>query len=52
LPIRWVLTGDPHGSRPANALCSPDQAHPAEEISSACMKRWSWEATFEEGRAQ
>jgi hypothetical protein len=51
LPIRWVLTRDPQGSRPAKALFSTDQAQPAEEIISDFMKRWSLEATFEEGRA-
>jgi hypothetical protein len=32
LPIRWVLTRDPAGKRPAKAVCSTDQAQPAEEI--------------------
>jgi hypothetical protein len=32
LPIRWVLTRDPTGKRPAKALFSTDQAQPAEEI--------------------
>ena len=51
MPIRWVLTRDPQGARPAKALFSTDQAQPAEEIISDFMKRWSLEATFEEGRA-
>jgi hypothetical protein len=32
LPIRWVLTRDPAGKRPAKALFSTDQGQPAEEI--------------------
>jgi hypothetical protein len=51
LPIRWVLTRDPAGQRPAKALCSTDQTQPAEEIIRDFMKRWSLETTFEEGRA-
>lgn len=51
LPIRWVLTRDPAGKRPAKALFSTDQAQPAEEIVRDFMKRWSLEATFEESRA-
>ena len=51
LPIRWVLTRDPAGKRPAKAVFSTDQAQPAEEIISDFMKRWSLEATFEESRA-
>jgi hypothetical protein len=51
LPIRWVLTRDPAGKRPPNALFSTDQAQPAEEIVRDGMKRWSLEATFEESRA-
>ena len=51
LPIRWVLTRDPAGKRPAKAVFSTDQAQPAEEIIRDFMKRWSLEATFEESRA-
>jgi hypothetical protein len=51
LPIRWVLTRDPAGQRPAKALFSTDQAQPAEEMIRDFMKRWSLETTFEEGRA-
>lgn len=51
LPIRWVLTRDPAGKRPAKAVFSTDQAQPAEEIVSDFMKRWSLETTFEESRA-
>src|SRR5258706_3289764 len=51
LPIRWVLTRDPAGKRPAKALFSTDQTQSAEEIVSDFMKRWSLEATFEESRA-
>jgi hypothetical protein len=51
LLIRWVLTRDPAGKRPAKALFSTDQAQSAEEIVGDFMKRWSLEATFEEGRA-
>jgi hypothetical protein len=51
LPIRWVLTRDPAGKRPAKALFSTDQAQSAEEIIGDFMKRWSLEATFEESRA-
>jgi DDE superfamily endonuclease len=51
LPIRWVLTRDPAGKRPAKALFSTDQTQSAEEIVADFMKRWSLEATFEEGRA-
>lgn len=51
LPIRWVLTRDPAGRRPAKALFSTDQAQPAAEIVRDFMKRWSLETTFEESRA-
>ncbi len=51
LPIRWVLTRDPAGKRPAKALFSTDQTQSAEEIVGDFMKRWSLEATFEESRA-
>src|SRR5262249_43636064 len=51
LPSRWVLTRDPAGKRPAKALFSTDQTHTAEEIVRDFMKRWSLEATCEEGRA-
>ena len=51
LPIRWVLTRDPAGKRPAKALFSTDQTQAAEQIVSDFMKRWSLEATFEESRA-
>jgi hypothetical protein len=51
LPIRWVLTRDPAGKRPAKALFSTDQTQTAEEIIGDFMKRWSLEATFEESRA-
>lgn len=49
--MRWVLTRDPAGKRPAKALFSTDQTQSAEEIVGDCMQRWSVEATFEEGRA-
>jgi DDE superfamily endonuclease len=51
LPIRWVLTRDPAGKRPAKALFSTDQVQPAEDIVRDFMKRWSLETTFEESRA-
>jgi len=51
LPIRWVLTRDPEGTRPPKALFSTDQSQAAEEIILDFMKRWSLETTFEEGRA-
>jgi hypothetical protein len=51
LPIRWVLTRDPAGKRPAKALFSTDQSQPADEIVRDFMKRWSLETTFEESRA-
>ncbi len=51
LPIRWVLTRDPHGKRPPKALFSTDQTQTAEEIVQTFMKRWSLETTFEESRA-
>ena len=51
LPIRWVLTRDPMGKRPAKALFSTDQTQSAAAIVGDFMKRWSLEATFEEGRA-
>ena len=49
--MRWVLTRDPAGKRPAKALFSTDQAQPAEAIVRDFMKRWSLEATCEESRA-
>jgi hypothetical protein len=51
LPIRWVLTRDPHGKRPPKALFSTDQTQSAEQIVRSFMKRWSLETTFEESRA-
>jgi hypothetical protein len=51
LPMRWVLTRDPARKRPPKALFCTDQAQPADEIVRDVMKRWSVEATFEEGRA-
>lgn len=51
LPIRWVLTRDPKGKRPPKAIFSTDLTLSAEEIIQDFMKRWSLEATFEEGRA-
>jgi hypothetical protein len=51
LPIRWVLTRDPAGKRPAKALFSTDQTQSADEIVRDFMKRWSLEVTFEESRA-
>lgn len=51
LPIRWVLTRDPVGKRPAKAIFSTDPTQPAEEIIMDFMKRWSLEVTFEESRA-
>jgi hypothetical protein len=51
LPIRGVLTRDPAKKRPPKAWFSTDQDQPAEAIIGDFMKRWSLEATFEEGRA-
>ena len=51
LPIRWVLTRDPLGKRPAKAIFSTDPTQSAEQIVLDFMKRWSLEVTFEEGRA-
>ena len=51
LPIRWVLTRDPSGKRPAKAIFSTDPTQTAEQIVLDFMKRWSLEVTFEEGRA-
>lgn len=51
LPIRWVLTRDPAGKRPAKAIFSTEPTQAAEEIIDDFMKRWSLEVTFEEGRA-
>jgi hypothetical protein len=51
LPIRWVLTRDPHGKRPPKALFSTNQTQAAEQIVRTFMKRWSLETTFEESRA-
>jgi hypothetical protein len=54
-PIRClsalVLTRDPSGKRPPKAIFSTDPTQTAEQIVSDCMKRWSLEVTFEEGRA-
>ena len=50
-PIRWVLTRDPLGKRPAKAIFSTDPAQTAEQIIQNFMKRWSLEVTVEEGRA-
>jgi DDE superfamily endonuclease len=51
LPIRWVLTRDPSGKRPPKAIFSTDPTQTTEQIIQDCMKRWSLEVTFEEGRA-
>lgn len=51
LPIRWVLTRDPSGKRPAKAIFSTDPTQTAEQIIQDFMKRWSLEVTFEESRA-
>jgi DDE superfamily endonuclease len=51
LPIRWVLTRDPSGKRPAKAIFSTDPTQTAEQLVRDFMKRWSLEVTFEEGRA-
>jgi len=51
LPIRWVLTRDPQGKRPAKALLCTDQALSAETIITTFMHRWPLETTFEESRA-
>ena len=51
LPIRWVLTRDPAGKRPAKAIFSTDPTQQAEQIIRDFMKRWSLEVTFEESRA-
>ena len=49
--MRWVLTRDPAGKRPAKVVFSTDQTPSAEEIVGDFMKRWSVEATCEESRA-
>ncbi len=51
LPIRWVLTRDPSGKRPAKALFCTDPTQTAEQIVRDFMKRWSLEVTFEESHA-
>ncbi len=51
LPIRWVLTRDPSGKRPAKAIFSTDPSQPAEQLVLDFMKRWSLEVAFEESRA-
>jgi len=51
LPVRWVLTRDPHGKREARAYFSTDQTQSGLSIVTDFMKRWSAEVTFEESRA-
>jgi hypothetical protein len=51
LPIRWVLTRDPLGKRPAKAIFSTDSTQTAEQIIRDEISRWSLEVTFEESRA-
>lgn len=51
LPIRWVLTRDPAGKRPPNAIFSTDLTRAATPIIQDVLKRWSLDVTFEEGRA-
>jgi len=51
LPIRWVLTRDPVGTRPAHAIVSPDPTQTAEERIMDGRKRWSLDVSVEEGRA-
>lgn len=51
LPIRWVLTRDPHGERDARAYFSTDQQQSGLAIILDFIKRWSVEVTFEETRA-
>jgi hypothetical protein len=51
LPIRWVLTRDPSGKRPAKAIFSTDPTQTAEQIIHDEISRSRLEVTFEEGRA-
>jgi len=50
LPIRWVLTRDPAGTRHPQAICSTDPTQPAAAIITDGLTRWSLDVTFEEGR--
>lgn len=51
LPMRWVLTRDPLGTRLPNAIVSTDSTQTAEQIVKDFLKRWSLDVTVEEGRA-
>jgi hypothetical protein len=51
LPIRWVITRDPAGSRPVRTYFSTDQGQTGLDIVLDFIKRWSIEVTFEESRA-
>lgn len=51
LPVRWVLTRDPQGTREPKAYFSTDQSQSAMEVVGSFIKRWTIEVTFEESRA-
>jgi hypothetical protein len=51
LPVRWVLTRDPHGEREPRAYFCTDQSQSPVEVVSSFIKRWTIEVTFEESRA-
>ena len=51
LPIRWVLTRAPDGSREPRAYFSTDPQQSGLDIVLDFMKRWPVEVTFEETRA-
>jgi hypothetical protein len=51
LPIGWVIVRDPKGSLRPRAYFSTRPSDAAREVVALFIKRWSMEATFEEGRA-
>jgi DDE superfamily endonuclease len=51
LPIRWVIVRDPKGGLRPRAYFSTRPSDTAREVVVEFIKRWSIEATFEEGRA-
>ena len=51
LPVRWIVTRNPHGKREPKAYFCTDQSQPPVEVVGSFIKRWTIEVTFEESRA-
>ncbi len=51
LPVRWVLTRDPHGEREPSAYFCTDQSRSPVAVVSSFITRWTIEVTFAASRA-